>query len=279
MVCTPGRSTTSGSSYKLDGDAERARRRLSLIEKRDDPLTIDCLERIGVHEGWRCLEVGAGGGSIATWLSERVRPCGLVVATDIETRFLEPLRSANLEVRRHDASREDLEEEAFDLVHARHVLAHVPEREAALRKMAAAVRPGGWILSEEPDVTTEGPDPAAPEPVRALCERVKRAILGFLRQQGIDPFFGARVLGLLGRLDFDSLGSEGSVRSYVGGPGQEPSPHMLAFADLEEAIIAGGWCGREEFDEFLALPGDESFIWRDALTVAAWGRRRGSIAP
>ena len=32
--------------------------------------------------GWRCLEVGAGGGSIARWLGQRVGPTGRVIATD-----------------------------------------------------------------------------------------------------------------------------------------------------------------------------------------------------
>jgi hypothetical protein len=42
-------------------------------------------ESFGVGAGWRCLEVGASGGSIAEWLCGKVGPHGRVVATDLQT--------------------------------------------------------------------------------------------------------------------------------------------------------------------------------------------------
>jgi trans-aconitate methyltransferase len=39
----------------------------------------------------------------------------------------------------------------FDLVHARLVLVHVPDRARALATMVAALRPGGWLLVEDAD--------------------------------------------------------------------------------------------------------------------------------
>jgi len=98
---------------------------------------------------WNCLEVGEGGGSIAKWLCERVTSTGHVLVTDIDTRFLEQLRLPNLEVRQHNIVTDPLPERAFDLVHARLVLAHVPERNMALRKLISVLRPGGWVLLEE----------------------------------------------------------------------------------------------------------------------------------
>jgi len=55
-----------------------------------------------VAAGWRCLEVGAGGGSIAEWLCDRVGPDGRVVATDLDTRWVAKLSQPYLEVRVHD---------------------------------------------------------------------------------------------------------------------------------------------------------------------------------
>jgi hypothetical protein len=57
---------------------------------------------------------------------------GPVVATDLDTRFLDRLEYSNLEVRRHDVSRETLPVTAFDLVHTRTVLTHLAERDRAL---------------------------------------------------------------------------------------------------------------------------------------------------
>jgi len=81
-------------------------------------------------------------GSIAAWLSERVGRTGLVIATDLDTRLIDALRSPNLEVRQQDVARDDLPVGEFDLVHPRALLAHLPERDDVLRKMAGALRPG-----------------------------------------------------------------------------------------------------------------------------------------
>ena len=61
-------------------------------------------EQLGVAAGWACLEVGAGNGSVSHWLAQRVGPTGHVVASDIDTRFLDRLALPNLEVRRLDVT-------------------------------------------------------------------------------------------------------------------------------------------------------------------------------
>ena len=86
----------------------------------------------GVGPGWRCLEVGGGGGSIARWLGERVGPTGRVIATDIDIRFLETITLPNVEVRRHDITHDPLPEQAFDLIHTRMVLMN--SRRVAIRR-------------------------------------------------------------------------------------------------------------------------------------------------
>jgi hypothetical protein len=62
--------------YLFDHAAKAERERLAAIEAVANPLTIECLEKIGVSPGWHCLEVGAGAGSIVEWLSRRVGPNG-----------------------------------------------------------------------------------------------------------------------------------------------------------------------------------------------------------
>src|SRR5262249_1555827 len=133
-------------------DAERAR--LAGLELGLDPGTIRHLETLGVGAGWTCWEIGGGGGSIAAWLCERVGDAGRVLATDLETSFLEKLPYANVEVRRHDIVTGALPDGLFDLVHARWVLHWLPARKQALTRMISAVRPHGWLLVEEPDFVT-----------------------------------------------------------------------------------------------------------------------------
>lgn len=261
--------------YQLDKDRAEALRRLRLLARIEDPGTIACLERIGVATGWRCLEVGAGAGTIAQWLARRVGATGRVVATDIDTTLLEPLAEPPLEVVRHDVVRDDLEPDSFDLVHARQVLMHLPEREAVLVKLAAAVRPGGFLLVEDTDASTDGPDPTVAEAMRALYRKVVGEIYAFVVSRGIDPEFGARLFGLFGRLGLADVRAEGRLRVYRGDPDEDASSHVPAFIELRDPILARGTVTAREFDEFVALTRNPAFAWREGLTVAAWGRKTG----
>src|SRR5215471_17929575 len=87
-------------SQRGSQDVERAR--LRLLEEFHDPLTASQLDAIGVGEGWRCLDVGAGGGSVTRMLAERVGTTGSVLAVDLDTSLLERFASDRVEVRRHD---------------------------------------------------------------------------------------------------------------------------------------------------------------------------------
>jgi 2-polyprenyl-3-methyl-5-hydroxy-6-metoxy-1,4-benzoquinol methylase len=136
-------------SYMMSGaETNSESTRLRNIQQASDSFTIKHLEATGIGQGWRCLEIGAGGGSIAAWLGDRVGASGSVVATDVDIQRLSHLR-APVEVRRHDIAHDDLESAAYDLVHCRLVLQHLTEPVVALHKMATAVAPGGWLVVEE----------------------------------------------------------------------------------------------------------------------------------
>src|ERR671926_1028819 len=134
--------------YRFDNAWLQARDRLAALEAQLDPGTIRHLQALGVGDGWHCLEIGGGGGSITEWLCRRVGPTGRVVATDINTRFLEALDFGNLEVRVHNIVEDELEQGAFDLVHARGVLVYLSQRDTMLERMVSALRPGGVVLVE-----------------------------------------------------------------------------------------------------------------------------------
>src|ERR671936_3170110 len=110
------------ATYAFGNAQEIQRERLATLASLFDPGTVAVLEPLGVGPGWRCLEVGAGGGSIASWLCERVAPDGAVVATDLDATVLRGLSHPNLEVRVHDVVVDDLPFDEFDLVHLRLVL-------------------------------------------------------------------------------------------------------------------------------------------------------------
>ena len=135
-------------AYGFDPSWSDERRRLALIEHCWDPVSTSRLTRLGVSAGWRCLDVGAGGGSISRWLRAQVGPAGQVVAMDLDTRFV--LNEPGIEARQADILADELEQDAFDLVHCRLLLHHLRGRQLeAVTRMANALRPGGILFASE----------------------------------------------------------------------------------------------------------------------------------
>ncbi|MEV6924612.1 methyltransferase domain-containing protein [Dactylosporangium sp. NPDC051485] len=131
----------------LSPDWHGERERLMAMAEVADHTTTRTLRELGLRPDWHCLEVGAGAGTVATWLAGQVTG-GSVLATDIDTRWLEPLTAPNLSVSKHDIVFDPLPVSAFDLIHARFVLEHLPERDTVLAKLCRSLRPGGLLVIE-----------------------------------------------------------------------------------------------------------------------------------
>lgn len=234
-----------------------------------DPGTIRCFDSVKVEAGWKCLEVGAGGGSIAEWLCRRVGPSGHVVATDLQTSFVEAIDAPNLEVRKHDIVTEDLERGEFDLVHSRAVLEHLPSRDEVLKKLVAALRPGGWLVLESHDFVTMVP---ATENGADSFQKVSNAVLQALGSAGFDPSYGRKVGTALRREGLRSIGMEG--RFYeIGGELPLTSVWSLVVQRLEQPLTENGLLTAQEIEEALQLVTGEGFIALSPAVVAAWGQR------
>src|SRR4029079_6854709 len=115
---------------------------------------------------------------------------------DMNVRFLSTTGGANLEVQEADIRTARIEPEAFDLVHARFVLIHVPDWRRALAAMVRCLKPGGWLVLEEPDFSSSR-SLAGPAELRRAFDNVHRAIEAMFRQRGLDHAFGARLPALL----------------------------------------------------------------------------------
>jgi ubiquinone/menaquinone biosynthesis C-methylase UbiE len=88
--------------YILDDASTLEYQRLDLMSKIPDPWTREYFTPLGVGEGWQCLELGSGNGSIAEWLSQTVSPSGNVTAIDINPVLLELIPAQNLTIRQMD---------------------------------------------------------------------------------------------------------------------------------------------------------------------------------
>src|SRR5207248_5380275 len=150
---------TECSSYLFDNARSDAATRFSVLEAALDPTTFRHLRDRGVSSGWVCLEIGAGGGSVVRWLAEQVGPSGSVVATDLNLSWVAGTLETNVELRVHDIVRDPVENSSYDLVHARLVLLHLPQRNAVIDKLICALNPGGWLVLEEFTPVFPGPIP------------------------------------------------------------------------------------------------------------------------
>jgi len=253
--------------YILDNSAIQTRDRLGALSAVFDPGTIRHLEERGLSRGWNCLEVGGGGGTIVRWLAEKVGPNGSVLATDLDTRLLDDLAQANVEVRRHDICRDPLPEGVFDLAHARLVLEHLADKQGALRRMAAAIKPGGWIVIEDfevPPLHEASEHENYPKIVRVMRE-VLHAAVG-------DSRFGRSLGARLRELDFDEVNMEGRLFVWRSG-GAGASLMRLNCEQLRPAILATGQLTEAEFEADLRRLDDPTFDFASPILWAAWGRK------
>jgi SAM-dependent methyltransferase len=187
------------SRYLLSNATEAAAERFAAFAELFDPSTFAHLERIGLGPGWRCWEVGAGGTSVVEGLVERVGPAGLVLATDIDLTWAAAAEAnPQVEVRLHDVAHDPPPDGGFDLVHARLVLVHVPERAEALARMVAALRPGGTLFLEDADPALQ---PLSALEVRGpedeLANRIRTGFRTLLAGRGADLAFGRTLPRLL----------------------------------------------------------------------------------
>ena len=269
-------------AYVFDNSWEKERERLAGLEAALDPGTVRHLEAIGVGAGWTALEVAGGGGSITKWLCDRVGPKGKVVATDINTRFLDAMTEPNLEVRHHDITADDLPDESFDVIHARLLLEHLTGRDVALKRLVSALKPGGWVLIEDLDwanMLSRKPNVVAYPPERTRPNlRVWRALLGVMVANGYDPEYGGKLPTLLTEAGLEDVSAD--IRGPLlrgGSPMVAASVYSVIM--LRDRFIEMGLLKEKEIDRFLKWSEDPSGFAMWPPLTAAWGRKPGAASP
>ncbi|MEV0646681.1 class I SAM-dependent methyltransferase [Phytomonospora sp. NPDC050363] len=135
-------------SYTFSNSSTQAEHQLDSIQRFLDPLTTARLSALPLPEAPRCLELGPGAGSIARWLAGRG---GAVTAVDLDTGLLG--EHPGVTVHRADV-REELPAEVtaegpFDLIHARLLLVHLPQRREIVSRLVGHLAPGGHLAVGE----------------------------------------------------------------------------------------------------------------------------------
>ncbi|MFW6640952.1 AMP-binding protein [Nocardiopsis algeriensis] len=261
--------TGGADRYVFDNHSEHASDQHRFLAAAYDPMTVERLEQTGVGPGWRCLEVGAGGGSVALWLARRVAPAGSVLATDIKPERIPA--AEGLSVVRHDIVRDPLPEAAFDLVHARLVLLHLPERIAVLDRLVRTLKPGGVLQLDEFDITY-GPALLMPDArVQKLYEEFQEAKTRLMVRAGADPAWGRNAAEAMRRAGLVEIDPRPRLELWDAG---SPGVHLIAHhtRHLREAFLREGMTDGKLAD-VRALLADPSFRASSCAIYSIQGRR------
>jgi len=262
----------SAANYVFDAaQAGSELERLRALETIFDPATRQLLEHVGLASGWHCLEVGAGAGSIARWIGEIVGDRGRAVALDTDPKFLGDGASTGLEVRQADISTAPPERACFDLAHARYVLIHVAARERALQNLLDALRPGGWLVLEEPDFSAARSVPAEDKQASAFAA-INRAIERMFAGLNLDRATGLQLPALLQRNGLRSMAVETDAPLVAGNSAVAQLMKMSA-ANLRDRYLATGEVTEVELAQYHRLLADPQAWAVHYATVRVVGQK------
>jgi SAM-dependent methyltransferase len=257
------------TQYLLDPAWYAERDRLNSLTQLYDPGTMALIEHLDLALGARCAEIGAGTGSVAQLLARHVGPGGQVLAVDTDTRFLDPLADDTITVARQDVTAAPLPPGQFDLIHARLLLEHLPQRDDVLTSLAAALAPGGWLLVEDLDwATAEVIDPPSP-----VYNRVTGACREFMRSRGYDPEYARRLPRCLAAAGLTDVGAQAVAVQVRADAVRGIPPWELLVAQLAPGLLAGGWIDETDLKAFTSICRESDSVIFAPLMISSWARR------
>ncbi|MEE1836268.1 class I SAM-dependent methyltransferase [Streptomyces sp. SP17KL33] len=234
-----------------------------------DDITLSRLRELGVGPGWRCLDVGAGTGTVSRRLLEEAGVTS-VLAVDRDVRFLEARPVPGLDVLEADISAPSFAPGRFRLVHARFVLMHLPERDRLITALAELVAPGGvLVLSDAIDLTSDRtPDTPYSVAMRAMWEGLRDSI-------GTDVSWVPSYPRLLRGAGLGSVAAEVHVPPLVPG-----SPISRFWADTwarsRTAMVATGLVDERAVDAAIRYLSSDECAAVSAGMLTVWGRKPAS---
>jgi SAM-dependent methyltransferase len=144
--------------YILDGSDDDLKRLVAASELLADSART-ALRRSGIQAGWSVIECGCGPVGALTVMAELAGQAGRVVGVELNPSAVRRAQSVidtlgleNVQVIAGDVN--ELEMTAvggpFDLAFTRLFLMHQPDPVRTLRRISGLLRPGGWIIAQEP---------------------------------------------------------------------------------------------------------------------------------
>lgn len=155
-----------------------------------------------------------------------------------------------------DFNQIDLPKERFDLVHARYLLVHVMEPQAVIHRMLQVLKPGGWLVLEEPDFSAARAALGSDDSVPAF-HKISDAIHAMYDAKGTDWSVGFRLPSLLQAAGCTNLYAEQDAPLSQGGAGIALMMRRSA-VQLREKYLATGRATKSDLAAYARLTADPS---------------------
>jgi len=262
-------------SYVIQGGQE-GKARLSILGQAMNAHSLNVLLKAGLMPGSLCLDAGCGGGTMTYAMAEVTGSSGYVTAIDHDAEIIrlnnEELASQNVgNVTFRQQEVYDLDEnEVYDIIFARFLLSHLADPKKAIQRMVAALKPGGWLVTE--DVHFSGhfsyPSNVAFD---TYLDWYARAV----KYNGGDAEFGVKLYEHLSGSGLHGVQLEVVQPAGVTGPAKQMS--LITLEKIRHSVLATGLATPEEFEkvdeELKAFTADASSIISMPRIFQVWGRK------
>jgi SAM-dependent methyltransferase len=244
------------------------------------------LDQVGLSPGASCLDAGCGPGETMRLMAQRVGPAGRVTGIDVDA----PLGGQAMAMLHHAGHRQcrfiqlditdgddPIPDTPFDLVYARLLLYHLPQRVSVLQRLWDAVAPDGHLLIQEYDLRSVGVMPTLDS-----VQELGRVLTGAFTAAGCDVQIGARLPELFAQAGIgapDGTDVSGHLEPLV----EAHSMFSAAYTSVLPTAFAHGITTEQraaatlsqlarDADRFPSRPA----LW--PLLVGAWKRKTGRSA-
>lgn len=259
----------TGDRYAFSNSTAEAVYQLAHLEEHLDPITTGVLADLRLPGNGRCLDIGAGGGSISRWIAEQMCPRGHVLAVDLDPSRLQD--SDTIEVRRHDIRHGPPPGGPWHLIHARLVLLHLPARRRLLRQLADALAPGGWLVIGEFSGHPLTVLTATSDADAVLFGRVINALATVLTAHGADLDWAHAVHPAMADLGLTNIHTVEHAESWTGGGTGAHLHHVNSLQKRHDLLAAG--LTEDELARFRRLVADPGFAARSWQFVCTRGQK------
>jgi ubiquinone/menaquinone biosynthesis C-methylase UbiE len=239
--------------------------RLRALHLVHGPATAALFDLIGLKSGMRCIDLGCGGGEVTLEIADRVGPGGSVIGVDMD--------DVKLSLAREEAERRSItnatfrsenvttwrEPAEYDMAYCRLLLEHLEDPVDLLRRMWEAVRPGGFLVTEDADF-----DGVFCDPPNAGHAFWAGTFTSMIARHGGDPTLGRKLHRRFADAGVPQAEVQVRMHQVLHRTGEGKALALLSLQATAEGIVSEGLATEEEVR---AAENDLEAFTRDPLTL------------